>query len=31
MSNLFLFTSEKGSSLKGKNVLPLGANSFLIE
>ena len=23
--------SEKGSSLKGKNLLPSGANSFLLE
>ena len=23
--------SEKGSSLKGKNLLPMGANSFLLE
>ena len=27
---LFL-SSKKGSSLKGKNLLPLGANSFLLE
>ena len=34
----FLFTfpaykivSEKGSTLKGKNLLPLGANSFLLQ
>ena len=31
LSNLFYFPSEKGSSLKGKNLLPLGANSFLLE
>ena len=24
-------TSDKGSILKGKNLLPLGANSFLLE
>ena len=24
-------SSEKGSTLKGKNLLPLGANSFLLE
>ena len=23
--------SEKGAALKGKNLLPLGANSFLLE
>ena len=23
--------SEKGSTLKGKNLLPMGANSFLLE
>ena len=28
---LFLSAFEKGSSLKGKNLLPLGANSFLLE
>ena len=28
---LFCFPSEKGSTLKGKNLLPLGANSFLLE
>ena len=28
---LFLLLSEKGSTLKGKNLLPLGANSFLLE
>ena len=27
----FCFPSEKGSTLKGKNLLPLGANSFLLE
>ena len=26
-----LFPSEMGSTLKGKNVLPEGANSFLLE
>ena len=25
------FPSEKGSTLKGKNLLPMGANSFLLE
>ena len=24
-------SSEKGSTIKGKNLLPLGANSFLLE
>ena len=31
---ILLFTlspSEKGSTLKGKNLLPVGANSFLLE
>ena len=28
---LVYFTCEKGSILKGKNLLPLGANSFLLE
>ena len=28
---LFYFSSEKGSTLKGKNLLSLGANSFLLE
>ena len=27
---LFCLPSEKGPSLKGKNLLPLGANSFLL-
>ena len=27
----FFFYSEKGFSLKGKNLLPMGANSFLLE
>ena len=31
LSNLFLFPSEKGSTLSGKNLLPEGANSFLTE
>ena len=32
LSILFLLTSEKGSTLKGKNLLPaMGANSFLLE
>ena len=26
-----LFLSEKGSTLKGKNLLHMGANSFLLE
>ena len=30
-SNCFYCPSEKGSPLKGKNLLPMGANSFLIE
>ena len=30
MSNLFS-PSEKRSTLKGKNLLPLGANSYLLE
>ena len=29
--NYFHLPSEKGSSLKGKNLLPEGANSFLLE
>ena len=28
---LFCFPSEEGSILKGKNLLPLGGNSFLLE
>ena len=28
---LILLPSEKESSLKGKNLLPVGANSFLLE
>ena len=28
---MFCFPSEKGSTLKGKNLLPRGANSFLSE
>ena len=31
MSELFLALSEKGSTLKEKNLLPLGANSLLLE
>ena len=31
MSKLFFSPSEKGSTLKGKNLLPMGANSFLLE
>ena len=31
LSKLLSLPSEKGSSLKGKNLLPLGANSFLLE
>ena len=27
----FYFPSEKGSTIKGKNLLPMGANSFLLE
>ena len=29
LSSLFLSPSEKWSTLRGKNLLPLGANSFL--
>ena len=28
---MLCFPSEKESTLKGKNLLPLGANSFLLE
>ena len=28
---VFCISSEKGSTLKGKNLLPLGANSSLLE
>ena len=31
LSKSFCFPSEKGSTLKGKNLLPLGANSLLLE
>ena len=31
LSKLVLLSSKKGSSLTGKNLLPLGANSFLSE
>ena len=31
LSKLFFFPSGKGSTLKGKNLLPAGANSFLSE
>ena len=31
MSKVFSSPSEKGSILQGKNLLPLGANSFLVE
>ena len=31
LSKLFYLPSEKVSTLKGKNLLPLGANSFLLE
>ena len=31
LSNLFCLISEKGSALKGQNLLPIGANSFLLE
>ena len=30
-SELYRLPSEKGSTLKGKNFLPWGANSFLLE
>ena len=28
---IVLLPSEKGSTLKGKNLLPVGANSFLLD
>ena len=31
LSKLICFPSEKGSSLKGKTLLPRGANSFFLE
>ena len=31
LSRWFCLPSEKGSTLKGKNLLPMGANSFLLE
>ena len=31
LSKLFWLLSEKGFTLKGKNLLPLGANSFLLK
>ena len=31
LSKLFSLPSEKASTQKGKNLLPLGANSFLLE
>ena len=31
LSALFCLPPEKGSNLKGKNLLPLGANSFLLK
>ena len=31
LSTLFLLPSEKGPTLKGKNLLPVGADSFLLE
>ena len=31
LSKLFYLPSEKGSTLKGKNLLPVGANSFLLK
>ena len=31
LSNMVCLPPEKGSTLKGKNVPPLGANSFLLE
>ena len=30
-TKLFYFPSENGSTLKGKNLLPMGANAFLSE
>ena len=31
LSKLFSLPSERGSTLRGKNLLPRGANSFLLE
>ena len=31
LTKLILLPSEKGSTLKGKNLLPKGANSFLLK
>ena len=31
LSNCFCLPSEMGSTLKGKNLLPLGPDSFLLE
>ena len=31
LSKLFCLFSEKGSTLKGKNLLPMGVNYFLLE
>ena len=31
LSKFFWLPSEKGSTPKGKNLLPMGANSFLLE
>ena len=31
LSKLYCLLSENGSILKGKNLLPLGANSFFLE
>ena len=31
LSKLFCFPSEKGSALKGKNLLLMGANPFFLE
>ena len=31
LTNYLCSLSEKGSTLKGKNLLPTGANSFLLE
>ena len=31
LSKSFCLPSEKGSTLKGKNLLPMGVNSFLLE
>ena len=31
LSESFCLPSEKGSTIKGKNLLPMGADSFLLE